>query len=108
VSNPENISQLFSSLIPEFPDLEIGAHLHTTPDAWEEKVHAAVASGCTRFDAAIKGFGGCPMAADDLTGNLPTENLLSYFDKKSQNTGINIGAFEDSTTIADKLFNSYH
>ncbi len=108
VSNPENISQLFSKLIPEFPDLEIGAHLHTTPDAWEEKVHAAVASGCTRFDAAIKGFGGCPMAADDLTGNLPTENLLSYFDKKSQNTGINIGAFEDSTTIADKLFNSYH
>ena len=108
VSNPENISQLFSSLIPEFPDLEIGAHLHTTPNTWEEKVHAAVTNGCTRFDAAIKGFGGCPMAADDLTGNMPTENLLSYFDENGENTDINSSAFEDSMAIADKLFNSYH
>ncbi|MBL4624256.1 MAG: hydroxymethylglutaryl-CoA lyase [Flavobacteriales bacterium] len=108
VSNPENISELFGSIIPEFPSIEIGAHLHTTPETWEEKVDAAVKSGCTRFDSAIKGFGGCPMAADDLTGNMPTENLLSYFDKNSQNTGINNEAFEDSMQIADRLFTSYH
>ena len=76
------ISYLFSSLIPELPNVELGAHLHTTPFTWEEKVHAAVKAGCERFDGALKGFGGCPMAKDDLTGNMPTENLISYFDQK--------------------------
>jgi hydroxymethylglutaryl-CoA lyase len=79
VSNPDNISNLFNKIIPEFPEIEIGAHLHTTPNTWEEKVHAAYASGCRRFDSAIKGYGGCPMASDKLTGNMPTENLLSFF-----------------------------
>jgi hydroxymethylglutaryl-CoA lyase len=108
VSNPENISELFGGIIPEFTTTEIGAHLHTTPETWEEKIHAAVKSGCTRFDSAIKGFGGCPMAADDLTGNMPTENLLSFFDKSNQNTGVNKTTFEESMQIADTLFNQYH
>ena len=108
VSNPENITQLFGSIIPEFPSVEIGAHLHTTPETWEEKVHAAVQSGCTRFDSAIKGYGGCPMAADDLTGNMPTENLLAYFKKSKQHTEINKSAFEDSVQLANTLFNKYH
>lgn len=104
VSNPENISFLFSKLVPEFPGIEIGAHLHTTPDTWEEKVHAAYISGCRRFDSAIKGFGGCPMAADKLTGNMPTENLLSYFNKKNISTGIDSKAFEESMLLAGSTF----
>ena len=78
VSNPASISYLFGNLIPRYPDLEIGAHLHTTPTTWYEKVEAAYTAGCRRFDGAVRGFGGCPMAKDDLTGNMATENLLGY------------------------------
>ncbi|MGB3947800.1 MAG: hydroxymethylglutaryl-CoA lyase [Bacteroidia bacterium] len=104
VSNPENISFLFSKVVPEFPRIEIGAHLHTTPDTWEEKVHAAYSNGCKRFDSAIKGFGGCPMATDKLTGNMPTEKLLSYFTKNKIVTGINEQAFNDSLLLAGTTF----
>ncbi len=104
VSDPQNISFLFSKLVPEFPDVEIGAHLHTTPDTWEEKVNAAYISGCRRFDSTIKGYGGCPMAADKLTGNMPTENLLSYFEKRNISTGIDKVAFEEAMIIATKTF----
>ena len=104
VSNPETISYLFSYLIPEFPELEIGAHLHTTPDSWEEKVIAAYNSGCRRFDSAIKGLGGCPMATDKLTGNMPTENMLSFFNKKEISTGVHSNAFFDAMQMATKTF----
>lgn len=104
VSNPENIKTLFTSLIPEFPGVEIGAHLHTTPTTWEEKVHAAYLAGCKRFDSAIKGYGGCPMAADKLTGNMPTENLLSYFKKHNIKTGINETAFAEAMNLSSKTF----
>jgi hydroxymethylglutaryl-CoA lyase len=104
VSNPATISYLFSKLIPEFPGIEIGAHLHTTPDTWEEKVHAAYTSGCRRFDSAIKGYGGCPMAADQLTGNMPTEKLISYFKNKNIATGLNETAFTDAMQLADGTF----
>ena len=104
VSNPENISFLFSKVVPEFPRIEIGAHLHTTPDTWEEKVHAAYSNGCKRFDSAIKGFGGCPMAADKLTGNMPTEKLLSYFEKHKIATGINEQAFDEALLFAGTTF----
>jgi hydroxymethylglutaryl-CoA lyase len=104
VSNPESISYLFSKLIPEFPGIEIGAHLHTTPDTWEEKVHAAYTSGCRRFDSAIKGYGGCPMAADELTGNMPTEKLISYFKNKNIATGLNDAAFADAMQLAGSTF----
>ncbi len=104
VSNPENISYLFSKIIPEFPGIEIGAHLHTTPETWEEKVHAAYTSGCRRFDSAIKGYGGCPMAADQLTGNMPTEKLISYFKDKKIATGLNDAAFADAMQLAGSTF----
>jgi hydroxymethylglutaryl-CoA lyase len=99
VSNPENISYLFSNLIPAFPNIEFGAHLHTTPETWEEKINAAYTSGCLRFDGAVKGFGGCPMAADELTGNMPTENLLNFFTKKNINLGIDKIAFEEAMKL---------
>ena len=104
VSNPENIKYLFSYLIPEFPQLEIGAHLHTTPQTWEEKIIASYESGCRRFDSAIKGFGGCPMAADKLTGNMPAENLVSFFNKKGINTGIYSNGLLDAMQLAAKTF----
>ncbi len=104
VSNPENITYLFSKIIPEFPGIEIGAHLHTTPDTWEEKIHAAYTSGCRRFDSAIKGYGGCPMAADKLTGNMPTEKLISYFKKNKIATGLNDAAFDEAMITAGKTF----
>lgn len=78
VANPESIKYLFENLIPQHPDLEFGAHLHTTPDTWKEKIESAYSAGCRRFDGAILGYGGCPMAADELVGNMPTENLLSF------------------------------
>lgn len=104
VSNPENINGLFSTLIPEFPGIEIGAHLHTTPDTWEEKIQAAYDSGCRRFDSAIKGFGGCPMASDKLTGNMPTENILSFLKKKNIASGIDEVLFEEAMRIATLTF----
>ena len=81
VSSPENIAPLFDSLIKEYSTIEFGAHFHTTKDACEEKVAAAYLSGCRRFDAALKGFGGCPMVKDDLVGNMPTEKLITYFNE---------------------------
>jgi len=104
VSNPENISFLFSKLVPEFPGIEIGAHLHTTPDTWEEKINAAYTSGCRRFDSAIKGYGGCPMATDKLTGNMATENLLSFFRKKNIPTGIDEKAFSEAMLLSGTIF----
>tara|TARA_B110000459_G_scaffold203252_1_gene259035 strand:- start:7046 stop:7897 length:852 start_codon:yes stop_codon:yes gene_type:complete len=104
VSNPENINYLFSNTIPEFKNIEIGAHLHTTPDTWTEKVNAAYNSGCMRFDGAIKGFGGCPMATDDLTGNMATENLIQYFYQNKIELGLNNVEFEQSMLDALKVF----
>lgn len=104
VSNPENISYLFSNIIPEFPDVTIGAHLHTTPDTWKEKVEAAWKAGCRRFDSAVKGFGGCPMAADELTGNMPTEKLLSFFEEQQAATGVNATEFAKAMIMAGETF----
>jgi hydroxymethylglutaryl-CoA lyase len=104
VSNPESISYLFSNLIPAYPHLDIGAHLHTQPHNWREKVHAAYTNGCTRFDAAMKGFGGCPMAKDDLTGNMATENLVSYFSETNVPLGIDYQQFIRSLSQANDVF----
>ncbi len=107
-STPEVITYLFSNLIPEFPTITFGAHLHTTPTSWHEKIDAAFKAGCRRFDGAIQGFGGCPMAKDELTGNMPTEKMLSYFTTHKVNTGINPMAFESAHNQATKLFSKYH
>ena len=104
IANPETISYLFSNLIPALPHIEFGAHLHTTPDTWREKVEAAYTTGCRRFDGAIKGFGGCPMAADELTGNMPTEKMIEYFDEMKIETGLYKDAFRDSWLKADSVF----
>jgi hydroxymethylglutaryl-CoA lyase len=106
-SDPESISYLFSNLIPEYSKIEFGAHLHTTPTSWFEKVDAAYKAGCLRFDGAIQGFGGCPMATDELTGNMPTEKLLSYFTSKKVNN-LNPMPFESSYNEASKIFKTYH
>ncbi|MCB0444079.1 MAG: hydroxymethylglutaryl-CoA lyase [Gelidibacter sp.] len=106
-SNPENIAYLFSHLIPKYPTIEFGAHLHTTPATWHEKVDAAYKAGCKRFDGAIQGFGGCPMAKDELTGNMPTEKLLSYFTSQ-QNNNLNAMSFESAYNEATKIFSMYH
>lgn len=106
-SNPENINYLFSNLIPAYPHIEFGAHLHTTPNSWFEKVDAAYQAGCIRFDGAIQGFGGCPMAKDELTGNMPTEKLLSYFTTK-QNNNLDALSFESAYNEATKIFKVYH
>ncbi|MFT5253756.1 MAG: hydroxymethylglutaryl-CoA lyase [Flavobacteriales bacterium] len=107
-STPDVISYLFSNLIPKYPDIEFGAHLHTTPDKWFEKIDAAYKAGCKRFDGAIQGFGGCPMAKDDLTGNMPTEKLLSYFTANKVATNLNPLSFESAYNEASKLFSEFH
>lgn len=106
-SNPESIDYLFSNLIPKYPNIEFGAHLHTTPTTWFEKVDAAYKAGCHRFDGAIQGFGGCPMAKDELTGNMPTEKLLSYF-TSNKNNSLNALSFESAYNEASKIFNHFH
>jgi hydroxymethylglutaryl-CoA lyase len=106
-SDPKTIAYLFSHLIPQYPKIEFGAHLHTTPSSWFEKVDAAYSSGCKRFDGAIQGFGGCPMAKDELTGNMPTEKLLSYLTTKKAHS-LNALSFESAYNEASKIFTKYH
>jgi hydroxymethylglutaryl-CoA lyase len=106
-STPEDINYLFSHLIPKYPHVEFGAHLHTTPNRWYEKVDAAYKGGCRRFDGAIRGFGGCPMAKDELTGNMPTEKMLSYFTEKKADTGVQWMVFEAAHNKATELFAAY-
>ncbi|AJR03830.1 hydroxymethylglutaryl-CoA lyase [Siansivirga zeaxanthinifaciens] len=106
-SDPESIHYLFSNLIPRYAHIEFGAHLHTTPSTWFEKVDAAFKAGCYRFDGAIQGFGGCPMAKDELTGNMPTEKLLSYFTSQKVNP-LNALSFESAHNEASKIFRNYH
>jgi hydroxymethylglutaryl-CoA lyase len=103
ISNPENITHLFSKLIPEFQSIEFGAHLHSNPANWKEKIIAAEKSGCLRFDSALKGIGGCPMASDALVGNLATENIVNYFGGASK-LGLNSNALEESMKIASEIF----
>jgi hydroxymethylglutaryl-CoA lyase len=106
-SKPESISYLFSNLIPKFPHIEFGAHLHTHPNSWYEKLNAAYKAGCYRFDGAIQGFGGCPMASDSLTGNMPTEKIISYFNSENIDTQIDILPFESAHNSASKLFSKF-
>jgi hydroxymethylglutaryl-CoA lyase len=107
-STPDVIDYLYSNLIPKYPDIEFGAHLHTTPSSWHEKVDAAYKAGCRRFDGAIQGFGGCPMAKDELTGNMPTEKMVSYFTAAKANANIQTMSFESAYNEASKIFNYYH
>lgn len=107
-STPEVIDYLFSNLIPRYTEIEFGAHLHTTPSTWHEKVNAAYRAGCKRFDGAIQGFGGCPMAKDELTGNMPTEKMVSFFNSTKADTNLKMTSFESAYNEATKIFTSYH
>ena len=107
-STPDVISYLFSNLISAYPKIEFGAHLHTTPDKWFEKIDAAFKAGCRRFDGAIQGFGGCPMATNKLTGNMPTEKLLSYFTAQKEVTNLSPMSFESAYNEASMLFRDFH
>lgn len=104
VSTPESIQYLFGHLVPAYPQLEFGAHLHTEPHNWREKIEAAYQSGCRRFDAAIRGFGGCPMAKDDLTGNMATENLFYYFSETGETLPVDSVEFVKSMSLAGEIF----
>jgi hydroxymethylglutaryl-CoA lyase len=104
VANPTTISYLFSALIPVYPQLVFGAHLHTEPRSWREKVEAAYKSGCRRFDSAMRGYGGCPMAKDDLTGNMATENVISYLDDVAGTPPISYPAFIKAMAMASEVF----
>lgn len=104
VAQSDSIRYLFSNLIPAFPEIEFGAHFHTTPTTWEEKISAAFESGCQRFDGAIRGYGGCPMAKDDLTGNMPTEHLVYYFNQKMQQIGVDQAQFQTAMQLALDVF----
>ncbi|WP_276390225.1 hydroxymethylglutaryl-CoA lyase [Eudoraea chungangensis] len=107
-SSPEDIHYLFTNLVPRFPDVEFGAHLHTTPSKWHEKLEAAYNGGCRRFDGAIQGLGGCPMAKDELTGNMPTEKMLSFFTSQKTETAVKWMPFEAAYNKAKELFAAYH
>ncbi len=107
-STPETITYLFETLIPKYPQVTFGAHLHTTPSTWFDKVDAAYKAGCRRFDGAIQGFGGCPMAKDELVGNMPTEKMVSYFTAEKARHGVNVFKFESTYNEASKLFGKYH
>ena len=101
VSNNINISQLFTILTNDFTDIEFGAHFHSKKNEWREKIESAYINGCRRFDAALNGFGGCPMAKDDLVGNIATENLATHFKDEIE---INTEEFAKSLQLASKVF----
>lgn len=107
-STGQTITELFSTLIPEYPAIEFGAHLHTSLSTWYEKIDAAYQAGCRRFDGAIQGYGGCPMAGDALIGNMPTEKMISYFTTQKEVFDVDVMRFESAHNQATVLFSQYH
>ncbi len=104
IADAVQIGSIYPNLCRLFPDAEFGIHLHSTPDTWQPKIIAAYESGCKRFDTALKGYGGCPMAKDDLTGNIATENLISYLKTQSEPTGLNIDKFKEAMDYSGRVF----
>jgi hydroxymethylglutaryl-CoA lyase len=104
VATPQQISFALNALIPKYPGTTIGVHLHSTPYNWKEKLAAAVDAGCKRFDGALKGIGGCPMAQDDLVGNMNTELIIGQLEEKNLLTGLDKEALQQSLKIAGEIF----
>ena len=104
VAKSEIITELFASLIPQYPNIEFGAHFHATNDTWQMKIQSAYQAGCLRFDGAIGGFGGCPMAEDELVGNINTQNMIQYFENQGVNLGLNRFEFNKSVEISRDIF----
>ncbi|HVW96947.1 MAG TPA: hydroxymethylglutaryl-CoA lyase [Mucilaginibacter sp.] len=108
MATAQQISELYPVLRRSFPGTEFGIHLHSTPDKYYEKIDAAFRAGCRRFDSAIKGFGGCPMAEDKLTGNIATEDLIGYFQSQGIVTGLDMGKFREAMLYAETIFAGIH
>jgi len=104
VSSPEKINYLFPHLVSSFPEIEFGVHLHSTPASWHEKIEAAWNSGCRRFDSALRGFGGCPMATNELTGNIATEGLISFLESKGEYPGLNMEKWNEAMIYSGRIF----
>ena len=104
VAKPDNISYIFSHLVPEFKDVHIGAHFHSSPDKWEEKIQTAYNNGCLQFDSALKGIGGCPMAEDELVGNIATENIVDWCGRNGIVLDIDREAFNEAMIMASGVF----
>lgn len=104
IANEAQITRIYPNLVKLFPNIEFGIHLHSTPDTWRPKIDAAYQSGCKRFDTAIKGYGGCPMAADELTGNIATENLVDYLEVQNELTGLNMEKFGEAMEYSARVF----
>ncbi len=104
VATPQQISFALKTLIPKYPSTSIGVHLHSTKNNWQEKLQAALDAGCTRFDGALKGIGGCPFAQDDLVGNMDSEIMISYFAEQNLLKGIDTIALQESLLIASEIF----
>ncbi|MCY7350925.1 MAG: hydroxymethylglutaryl-CoA lyase [Cytophagaceae bacterium] len=103
-ATPAEIEDLFTTLIPAFPAIEFGAHLHSTPQAVEAKIAAAYSAGVRRIDGALRGYGGCPMAKDDLTGNLPTERIIDWLESQNIDLQLNKDAFAESMAYSSRVF----
>lgn len=104
IAEPAQIGKLYNTLSAQFPGTTFGVHLHSTPNTWREKVEAAYNSGCTRFDTALKGYGGCPMAKDELTGNIATENVIGYLQSQNVKLGLNMDKLHEAMEYAKRIF----
>lgn len=104
VSTPDKIKYIVPHLTKQFPKLEFGVHLHSAPSNWKEKIEAAYQSGCTRFDTALKGFGGCPMAADELIGNIATENVIGYLNDQGEHLKLNMDKWQEAIEYSSHVF----
>ncbi|HEV8081182.1 MAG TPA: hydroxymethylglutaryl-CoA lyase [Chitinophagaceae bacterium] len=104
LAQPQQISSILNILIPKYPDVEIGVHLHSTATNWKEKIDAALLAGCKRFDGALKGIGGCPFADDVLVGNINTELMIPYFEQQGLIPGLDKGAMKEALKIANQIF----
>ncbi|MDQ6755446.1 MAG: hydroxymethylglutaryl-CoA lyase [Bacteroidota bacterium] len=104
LAKPQQVSSMLNKLIPKYCDIEFGVHLHSTTSNWKQKIDAAVNAGCKRFDGALKGIGGCPMADDELVGNMDTTLLIPFFEEKQLLNGINKDALHDALFLANKIF----
>ena len=107
IAEPEQISGALQSLVPNYPGIDFGVHLHSTARNWEDKLEAAFSSGCVRFDGALKGIGGCPMANDELVGNMNTEWMIHYFKEKGRLPQLDFEALQNSVSIAEEIFGAW-
>jgi hydroxymethylglutaryl-CoA lyase len=104
IATAEQIKEIYPMLCAQFPQTEFGIHLHATPDAWRDKIEAAYQSGCKRFDTALKGYGGCPMAKDELTGNIATENLIDYLQSQNERLELNYDKLKEAMDFSVRVF----